>query len=350
MIEEFQKFLNRRSRSETTSTRLRTLDRVDDRSLLLLLRDGSPYIPAGVVGGCLRFFDDSARPSSYRSAHGRSLTLTACGPEAVRQDVAETADLIGRFFESISSVRSVRLYYVPVLGEKRTRPGEGRRLATPISAIDVNSGVTQHLDGETAVVLVYRRQEAAKVVVHELLHAYRLDATGFIGDDGRWLAAGRALADRWGVRSSVQVRLNEAYTETLASFLYAAVAGLDMERMRAHFLDQAEKVICILLATGMQQATHAFEYYVVKAALFHARSAAQVARLFDEDDAARRRRRSARGRGDDDERLLGIMFDSTNEYMARAAGCGLSMTTGGAAPRSPARAAALDLPRSARRS
>jgi hypothetical protein len=185
------------------------------------------------------------------------------------------------------------VYYAPsaALGAKRMA-----QPARPLAPVDVNSGVTWFVGGRVHV-LVYRREEATKVLVHELVHALGIDRFS-----PEFEAAGVRLAARHGVVSRVPVRLNETYTELLASYVHVtlrtALAGDDplalpgaidrrLRAMKRHFERQAHKIMCAHYSDGtLLQDTHVFEYYVVKAALFRRRTPAAVLALMQDPEGA----------------------------------------------------------------
>ena len=312
--------------SETRRKTLLTAE--EDNSFLVLLREGGPYLPEGVVEACTALFEAKKKRAIKTSEHGGGVLLTSVSFSSTKDsdddgDLRRTVDTVAAYVASIlresEKTRRVRIYYVPVLGKKRgcpkARPGCRGPVEAPLSSVDVNSGVTLG-SGDSAVVLIYRKQEAAKVAVHELLHAFGLDLARKGAQ--KWDRAGRTLAERWNVRSSVPIRLNEAYTETVASFMHeavvAGVGGIErqrLEEMRVHFLNQAEKIMCMMMMSGFRQATHAFEYYIVKAALFKNRSATEVMELLD-----------ATKKSTD---MLRLLVDDADAYMASVS-CRLGMT------------------------
>ena len=305
MILEFREHLLN-SRNSTLVNNVHARNRFDERhdaEFMTLLHQGGAYLPDGVVDACTRHVGPV-----YSSRHGSTLTFHSS--TRVTANEMKMIDAAAKFLEKRGLEIQVRLYYVPVLGSKKTRS------MSLLSPIDINSGVTMFTAPNESVVLVYRRQEAIKVILHELIHAYALDYSG----SKKWSTTGKALAKKWNVLSRVEVRLNEAYVELMASFLYSELSSrhspnsksvkiLDMSQ---HFLNQAEKIICITAAQGkFDQMTHAFEYYIVKAAPFFDNSIEQVKAVMNSGNS---------------DAILNMFVDSTNKYMSQAA-CRLGMTS-----------------------
>jgi hypothetical protein len=166
------------------------------------------------------------------------------------------------------------------------QPGE------PVGPEHLNGGVTAIATGR---VLVYREEDAEKVLVHELVHRFGLD-DGLRPEVPAASRAAAALAREFGVRPiSMHLGLNEAYTEALACFLHAncvaartgsdpaeklSVAGahyLELSRLLvAHHQNKRQKNTAPF---GNAERTHAFAYVHCRAALFQPK---HLQRLLDD--------------------------------------------------------------------
>ena len=284
------------------------------QALSAMLEGISAYVPHRVF--------EQLQPTAVarqKVAHVRQMDATFIGDDVTRREIVEICGVAALLFSYFNTERAdrPRIFYAPIMDAKVVVDPQ-----LPLSCEEVNSGVTDSSAAKT-VVLLFRRQEAIKVLVHELVHALGKDVLR-----NRDAEAGARLAAQVGLASSVPVLLNEAYTETLASFLYATLTCRGepvatrkaLDAMKRHFLAQAEKVLCVYYsaARGMSQRTHAFEYYVVKAALFAKRTPRQVAQLIDRGDARE---------------LMDVMVADAIEYV-RGRACDLTLF-GGATPKSP---------------
>ncbi len=253
----------------------------DMQALFSMLDEISAYVPIE-VGKQLR----RDEPLKVVSVPRYSATFIGEVSKSEIHEVCRVADLLFSYFNTEPLSRP-RIFYAPVMGAKAVVDP-----MRDLSCDEVNSGVTYSnaASPNDKIILLFRRQEAIKVLMHELLHALNKDILR--SKDAR---ASAELTTRIALTSSVPVLLNETYTETLASFLYSTLlchgdpsatrkAHADMKR---HFLAQAEKLMCIYYSKGrgMSQRTHVFEYYIAKAALFATRTPRQVSLLLDRGDA-----------------------------------------------------------------
>ena len=171
------------------------------------------------------------------------------------------------------SNRVINLNLIDYLG-KKTLPLNPRE---PLKAKHVNSGLTTfYRFTNRADVLVYRREEMCKVLIHELIHAHDIDSK-FISNSGESRLARIFCLSR--------LEVNEAFTDAFACLLNIILftcfeKGEIVERLILHFENeigfikaQAYKVI---KHTGYnKQCTHiintdtnAMSYYVFKAIIF----------------------------------------------------------------------------------
>ena len=316
VIFDFAKHVRDKKTAPTATTfRIsRGADEGAHRALSAMLQGISAYVPRRVSERL-----QPAAVATQRVSSVRQMDAMFIGDDVVRSEMIEicgVADLLFSYFGT-GRVDRPRIVYAPIMDAKVVVDPQ-----QPLSCEEVNSGVTDSSAAKT-IVLLFRRQEAVKVLVHELVHALGKDVLR--NRDGE---AGARLAAEVGLASSVPVLLNEAYTETLASFLYATLISrgepsatrVALDAMKRHFLAQAEKVLCVYYSPtrGMAQRTHVFEYYVVKAALFAKRTPRQVAMLIDRGDVGE---------------LMAVMAADAADYV-RSRACDLTLF-GGATPKSP---------------
>lgn len=152
------------------------------------------------------------------------------------------------------------------------------RVGKPPSAENVNGGVTFMADEG---VLVYRTEDARKVLVHELLHLHRYDA-GLRGNRDVELDVMATFGIALTEDGPRHLGLSECYVDAMACFLQAAWAGRWKRRSHRAALDRHIATAAVRLANHghvalpwvapvhpkYTEATHAFSYYICKAALW----------------------------------------------------------------------------------
>ena len=141
----------------------------------------------------------------------------------------------------------------PSLGNKTIRDPNN-----PLGQEDVNSGVCWGNN-----VLVYRKEEAPKVLLHEMIHLFKLDMG---------VKTPPYIQKQYFIESPVPIRFTETYTELLAAilFTYYRSKKTNIHKIFDRFQNQADKVMCIYWNAQQKkfvQNTHVFEYIVAKAAL-----------------------------------------------------------------------------------
>lgn len=111
------------------------------------------------------------------------------------------------------------------------------RKSGQLSAYNVNSGVTSYniLYSKEHNILVFRREEVLKVLIHEIIHAMRLDASTIDMDS-------TSIDMYFGSRNPLNI--NESFTETYACLLNIVLATLVLggETMRFKRLLRQEKL------------------------------------------------------------------------------------------------------------
>lgn len=188
--------------------------------------------------------------------------------------LAKFCILFALFFEKIKKKSSSRviLYYLPDpnLGQKTIK-----NINKVLSSFEINSGLRFSSDN---TILVYRKEEAAKVIIHELIHAFELDINVNVQFQNKNLI----------IKSNVPIRFTETYTELLASILYTEYTRTTSRKeaftsLFRHFEKQADKVMCIYgMGDVFLQNTHVFEYIIAKHAFCsHVNSLKRIMKLLE---------------------------------------------------------------------
>lgn len=144
----------------------------------------------------------------------------------------------------------------------------------------VNSGYTTlHESQGRASVIIYRKEEIVKVLIHELLHSFALDVKQYTRDD----LILKQMGFKFHVKSPRGVRLNEALTDAYACLLNVCIASIIYKKDFKFFrrlMEKERKYIChrglqvammlgILRANVYVEMTHVLSYYVIKALIFN---------------------------------------------------------------------------------
>lgn len=176
-----------------------------------------------------------------------------------------------------------------------------------IGVEDINAGVTQFV-GEERHVLIYRKQHAHKVLLHEVIHAMDLDSGLYVKDGEDVPDAEADVMTQLNYGSSTDMlNWHETYTELLACywhlFMYVPgncrMSGLDVRTSRnvlwgkenaryleacativdhhakaldLNYADYAEEddstVMKFIASLEMEEDTHVFSYFIAKAAMW----------------------------------------------------------------------------------
>lgn len=197
-------------------------------------------------------------------------------PSKMDPDVSlQILELVVRTLNKINPKSAVRILLVPIKVAKRLPNVAGK----VVGVGEVNSGYAWQAPGNQkhCTVVVYRREDLYKVMIHELVHCWELDFRTYDPRIDRFLIA------RYNLRLTDpplnplnKLALYEAFTEVLASYIHAVVYSLlnkkslakILEKEKKHYVSVASKVSSYLATPGAQQGTHAFSYYVCKAAMF----------------------------------------------------------------------------------
>lgn len=152
-----------------------------------------------------------------------------------------------------------------------------------LTAYNVNGGVTMSM-GVSADVVVYRNEEIVKVLTHELIHAFGLDAKYIPPEEERFVNEYFGIVCR-------SVTINESFTDALACYIntvmytYLSSRGgfvkafrKNFEAERKHIFTQACKVLVhngyykkdgkIMNNSLVCEKTHVTSYYVLKAVVY----------------------------------------------------------------------------------
>lgn len=148
------------------------------------------------------------------------------------------------------------------------------------TSFNVNSGVTMMYSENVADVLVYRREEMGKVLIHELIHAFNIDSKPRVQDNET------ALRERFCLDGFTNV--NEAFTDSLACLLnvilytifesksldgFAKRLDVNLTKEVRFMTGQARRILehskfDKMCSTRIREETHAISYFVIKALLF----------------------------------------------------------------------------------
>jgi hypothetical protein len=151
-----------------------------------------------------------------------------------------------------------------------------------LSPVHVNSALTIHKP--VPFCMIYRLEEMEKVILHEMMHAYKIDFwwdsgheayfrdTFKIGDTGKGIRLSESYNDILACAFMVGIDVFQKMPEcSLSNFIKMYERRLHYSKM--HIVNVAQRVIAFygdasVSASPWQEDTHAFSYYVVKALLF----------------------------------------------------------------------------------
>lgn len=143
----------------------------------------------------------------------------------------------------------MNIWYMPAHVRKRLPDV----LGSTITCDHVNSGLTWYRGtGDMTNVIVYRHEEACKVMIHEIIHAM-------------------------GCSFDPDPRIDESFVDALACYVHSRWSlhtrpELTMEavvkKTREHILDVASRICHHFRDRSWRETTHAYAYYIGKAALW----------------------------------------------------------------------------------
>lgn len=157
-------------------------------------------------------------------------------------------------------------------GEKKL-PEKGKA----VTPYHVNGGVTLSGASEASIV-VYRREEVIKVLTHEMIHAFHLDAK-FISSEQE------SFFNEYFNITCKSVTINESFTDALAIIINTVLYGILHGNLKKcfkkeidHILKQARTILIhygyqkkngkLIVNTPVCERTHTVSYYVLKAVVF----------------------------------------------------------------------------------
>lgn len=172
---------------------------------------------------------------------------------------------------------------------KKTLPEPNEKL----SSFHINSGVTiTQSIGAVAEILVYREEEMIKVLTHEMIHAFGLDAKNIPEEKERYINEHFKL-------NCKSANINESFTDSLACLINTVIYtylqrpkdfdkqyAINIKKESKHILNQAMKVLVhnkyfiqksqlqqppqahLSHASHVCESTHVTSYYVLKAVVY----------------------------------------------------------------------------------
>ena len=177
--------------------------------------------------------------------------------------------------------KTMKRIYITLIGyegEKKL-PEDGHKHLTPF---EINGGVTWY-GGVEANIIVFRKEEMIKVLTHEMIHAFNIDAKYISEYDEMF------LNDYFSIHCK-SVTINESFTDALAVLINTVVfshlkrGDFDMEFKKnlktetAHMLKQARKILKfygyqkvngkLIIDRPICEKTHTISYYVVKSIVY----------------------------------------------------------------------------------
>lgn len=179
-----------------------------------------------------------------------------------------------------------KLQHKPVLhiilylcNKKKVFPGTDKVL----NEDNVNSGVTM-FNEHGRYVVVYRKEEIMKVLLHELIHCYEIDFHNYNTRHDRYLMRKFKIhVQKPWKNVHTPLALYESYTDSLACYGHAITYCLFTKNCKS-IVDLNKKIDSVLLTetnyylrmaakvykfSQLKEDTHCFSYYIGKAAIFN---------------------------------------------------------------------------------
>lgn len=147
-------------------------------------------------------------------------------------------------------------------------------------AYHVNSGYTTlHESPRSASVIIYRREEVIKVLIHELLHSFAMDVKNYTRD----VMLLKQMGFDFEIMTQRGIRLNEALTDAYACLLNVCLTSVVYKhdfKLFTKLLAKERDYICrigrhVADMLGIPnthtyvETTHVLSYYVIKALIFN---------------------------------------------------------------------------------
>ena len=233
-------------------------------------------------------------PVAKLSKQTASVSALICGTKVVvtmpaGMQLRVTLDILAFMVRVLTKLNGKRSLLRIVLMPSRAPKQLPKKPGMVLGVGEVNSGYAWKVPGrgDHCTIVVYRKEDLNKVLIHELVHCWDLDFRRYDPRIARLLIARYNLhLHEKGVPNHFnRLSLNEAFTEVIACYLHAAVYVLFTSRTSGekgkavalakilkkegrHYIDVAAKVMAYLETPGASQGTHVFAYYICKAAMF----------------------------------------------------------------------------------
>jgi hypothetical protein len=184
--------------------------------------------------------------------------------KSIQKNLSNTINQVIDFFEIED--QSVFIF-IALNTEKKIFP-----VSNIINPSNVNNGVTfffRRNEIEEKFIFIYRFEDMYKVLIHELIHYFKKDLHHVIKNN-------HPLMSMFNIRGeNGEITLTEAYTETLACFIYATrivkktdfKTVLDYYRNRLLRIAKAQVEHCKKYKI-VEQESHMFSYYICRGLLF----------------------------------------------------------------------------------
>lgn len=216
-----------------------------------------------------RYLDQSIFDSSCFVYKGENCIIYSFGPlpRHIWQFATKAIDLLDHLFSNIGhAIVKIALAYSK---SKKQLPKTGY-----LQPQHINSGVSM-MRGMCCV--IYRQEEMQKVILHELMHLWGVDAQRNEQLDAK-------IEKHFKITSMyTTIRLGETYNDVLCCIILSAIRAFkkdqsqdsfdiqfkkQLDRTRRHVLSKAANMIQFYDGRPWVEATHAFAYYVGKAIVF----------------------------------------------------------------------------------
>ena len=228
------------------------------------LLGASRYVPAAIVSEAPLYDRFTSTRSTQTSGFRIDVVMHARTAAAARAGVVELTAVLASAVRVLGAMTSLRRSPRHITVHALRHPAR-RYLdpAEPLGPQHINGGVQMQGPSGEPLIFVFRTEEMAKVAIHELVHALnlfpatypqRLDAEVRPGSSAA-LALGEALVDALACHVDARLRSRDErrFAENLA-------------QLRRHVVVKAAVVSAHLKRFPIER-THAFSYYVAKAAL-----------------------------------------------------------------------------------
>jgi hypothetical protein len=137
----------------------------------------------------------------------------------------------------------------------------------PLSPINVNSGVTIVENGNVPkALMVFRREECTKVIIHEMLHYFSLDFKDYFEKVRLSETYVETMADILNVMWETMLHDKKLYAKLVdAEIVHASKVANDIARHYGHKCWKDCIDITGLIEIPFEQNTHVYEYYILRA-------------------------------------------------------------------------------------